>query len=295
MSSEVRVALIGLDTSHTIQFAMRAMDPNCAQEQKVTGMKVTSCLRFETPFQNAQGLDDRQKQLEGWGIPVTLDFDEAVAGCDAIMLTINDPAYHLPYFVKCAGLGKPVYLDKPFADTAANGKAVCKLAAENGVRMFSCSSLRFAPGLIEASAVVPEPKQASIYGALGTAPAGSSIVWYGCHAFEMLERAMGQGAKSVHAVPSPCGVVAVVSYESGAQGVVELIRDCYSYGGSLRARGAEAHYTVDSSRLYHDQLQLIVDFFHGADAPLTLDESMEVMAMLDAAQRSVDSGRAVRL
>jgi len=32
-------------------------------------------LRFATPFQGEDGLDDRQKQLEGWGVTAMLDAD----------------------------------------------------------------------------------------------------------------------------------------------------------------------------------------------------------------------------
>ena len=113
MSGDIKVSLIGLDTSHTIQFAKRMADADCPPELKVDGLRAVSCLRFPTPFQDEEGLDNRQKQLEKWGIPVTRDFEEAVADCDAIMLEINDPTYHVEYFTRCTELGKPVFIDKP--------------------------------------------------------------------------------------------------------------------------------------------------------------------------------------
>ena len=106
MSSKVKIALIGLDTSHSIAF------PEIIKERgDNTPLEVISCLRFETPFQGKEGLDKRQEILEGMGIKVTEDFDEAVAGADALMLEVNDPAYHLEYFSRCATLGKPIFLD----------------------------------------------------------------------------------------------------------------------------------------------------------------------------------------
>ena len=66
---------------------------------------------------------------------VTEDFDTAVADCDAIMIEINDPAKHLEYFEKCAGLGKPIFLDKPFADTLDNAVRIMQIAKENNVRL----------------------------------------------------------------------------------------------------------------------------------------------------------------
>ena len=120
MSKQIRVAIIGLDTSHSTAFPQLMQDPSTPENLQVKELRAVSCMRFETPFQGKEGLDKRQAYLESIGIPVTENFDEAVADCDAIMLEINDPSLHLEYFEKCAPLGKPVFLDKPFADTVEN-------------------------------------------------------------------------------------------------------------------------------------------------------------------------------
>jgi predicted dehydrogenase len=291
VGSEIRVALIGLDTSHSIEFTRRLQDPECPAEQKVEGMRVVSCLRFSTPFQSEEGLDNRQKQLESWGVKVVTDFNEAVADCDAIMLEINDPAYHLEYFMKCADLGKPMFVDKPLADSIENGKLMCKVAKEKGIRMFSSSSLRFASEFMTALGSIPNAKFASIYGPLGAAPAGSAVIWYGVHAFEMLQRAMGRGATGVFARRDKAGVVAVVEYEDNRRGVVELTDEAYFYGGCLRDEENGISYSVDAGAIYSVELDMIVKFFQGAEAPVAIEDTLEVMALLDAADRSTSSGK----
>lgn len=291
MSKEIRIGMVGLDTSHSIAFTKCLQAPDCAPEQHVPGARVVACMRFETPFQGKEGLDDRQKQLEGWGVRVTESFDEAVADCDAIALEVNDPAYHLEYFTKCADLGKPVFLDKPMADSTANARLIAQMAKDKGVRVFSSSSLRYVPALVQAIEAAGEPKYVSTYGPLGKAPAGSSIVWYGVHAFEMLERAMGLGAKSVFARRDSVGVVAIVDYEEGKRGVVELTEGAWSYGGSVRSEKKAVPFTADNALLYPLQLAEVIKFFAGAQPPVTLEDAVEVTAMLDAAERSVSSGR----
>lgn len=291
MSKEIKIGMVGLDTSHSIAFTKCLQAPDCPPAQHVPGARVVACMRFETPFQGKDGLDDRQKQLEGWGVKVTESFDEAVADCDAIMLEVNDPAYHVEYFTKAADLGKPIFLDKPMADTTANARLIAKMAKDKGLRVFSSSSLRFVPALVAAIEAVGEPKYVSTYGPLGKAPAGSSIVWYGVHAFEMLERAMGRGAKSVFARKDSVGVVAVVDYEAGRRGVVELTEGAYSYGGSVRGDKKAVPFTAENALLYPLELTEVVKFFAGAESPVTLDDALEVTAMLDAAERSVKSGK----
>ena len=294
MSNEIRIGMIGLDTSHSIAFTKCLQAPDVPAEQHVAGAKVVSCMRFETPFQAKEGLDERQKQLEGWGVEVTTDFGYAVAECEAIMLEINDPAYHLEYFSKCAKLGKPIFLDKPMADNTANARKIYQIAKENKLKVFSSSSLRFVPALIaaiEAVKAVGEPKYVSTYGPLGKAPAGSSIVWYGVHAFEMLERAMGRGAKGVFARKDSVGVVAIMDYGEGKRGVVELTEGAYSYGGSVRSEKKAVPFTAENALLYPLELTEVVKFFAGAEPPVTLDDALEVTSMLDAAERSVASGK----
>jgi predicted dehydrogenase len=288
---DLKVAIVGLDTSHSIEFSRRMNAPDCDPKMKVNGLKVVSCMRFETPFQNKEGLDARQKQLESWEIKVTESFDECIADCDAIILEINDPAYHLEYFKKVTQLGKPIFLDKPLADTYASGKAICDLAKKNNVRVFSSSSLRFVTAIVEAKKAISEPEFVNVYVALGTAFAGSSVVWYGVHTMEMLQRLMGSGAVSLKATQDEKGVVCFVKYKNGSRGIVELNSGSYIYGGAVRTKGQAHPFVVDMSMAYTLQLIEIAKFFNGEEAPVSMDETLEVMDLLDTAQRSLDSGK----
>ncbi len=289
----INVALIGLDTSHSIQFAKLMNDPECPRELRVSGMRTVSCLRFETPFQDQAGLDERQKQLEGWGVRVTEDFDEAVADCDAIMLEINDPAYHLESFARAAPLGKPVFLDKPLAGSLADGRAILELAGTHGTRVWSGSSLPFADAIKRALAKVPEVSVGHSFGAMGTAPAGDSLIWYGVHSFEMLQKLMGPGARRVSAVENERGVVTVVEYEGGRQGVVESICGMWHYGGRVQGAKGIAQFLVNAKFNYRNLLREVRAFFLGGPPPVAMEVTFEGLAMMAAARQSIESGRPV--
>lgn len=290
MKGELSVSIIGLDTSHAIELPRLLQAPDRPEGLGVSGMRVKRCLRFETPFQNKEGLDQRQKQLEQWGVKVTESFDEAIKDCDALMLEINDPAFHVEYFNRCAGLGKPLFLDKPLADTMAHGDQILAEARKRGTRFFSASSLRFVPQVEEACLRVPQPGCATVYGPLGKAPAGSSIVWYGVHAFEMLQRAMGYGAQKVLTKKDDRGAMVLVRYKDGRRGIVELTEGAWIYGGSLRTQTLAKPFVVDFTRGYSDLLVRIVTFFQGGSQPVAVEATREIMAMLDAAERSLQSG-----
>ncbi|HBC89513.1 MAG TPA: hypothetical protein DCZ94_21460 [Lentisphaeria bacterium] len=291
MPKEINVALIGLDTSHTVEFAKRIQAADCPADQKITGLRASACLRFSTPFQNEDGLNVRQKQLEAWGIRVTTDFDDAVKECDAIMIEINDPSHHLEYFKKCVALEKPIFLDKPLADNIENGLEIVRLAKENKVNAISASPLRFDANLIKTCSEMPKPAQVNVYGPLGRpAPTGSSIVWYGVHAFEMLEKAIGKGASCITVRVDGSGAVAIVDYPDKRRGIVELTKGVYIYGGTLRDSKAAISYSVEAGKFYTGLMKDVEKFFRTGEASFTLEDAVEVMAMLDAADRSFKSG-----
>ena len=104
MSENWKIAIIGLDTSHSTAFPELMQDPKTPENLQIHGIRTVSCLRFETPFQNKEGLDKRQEYLESIGVKVTENFEEAVQDCDAIIIAINDPRCHAEYFEKCASV-----------------------------------------------------------------------------------------------------------------------------------------------------------------------------------------------
>ena len=288
----IKVAIIGLDTSHSVALPQLMQDPET--QDPVKELKATRCLRFPTPFQSEEGQDKRQEYLESIGITVTRDFDEAVSDCDAIMLEINDPAFHLEYFEKCAKLGKPIFLDKPFADSIENASKILQIAKENNVRFFTASSLRFDIDMVEGLAKVNKPISATVWGPVGKAPAGSSIIWYGVHTFEMLNRVMGPGATAVSGSADRDGYVFHVIYADGRRGIVELSRNCWSYGTTCRDAEGKSDTICVTGRVpfYKMLLQEIVKFFKG-EMPVSLENSIEIMAMLSAAEESIQTGRTV--
>ena len=107
MANEIKIAVIGLDTSHSIEFTKRMQAPDCPADMKVDGLRVMTCLAFVTPFQNEEGINTRIKQLEAWGVKITSTLEETVKGADAVMIEIDDPSLHLEYFKKCLFLNEP--------------------------------------------------------------------------------------------------------------------------------------------------------------------------------------------
>jgi predicted dehydrogenase len=282
-----KLGMIGLDTSHSVVFPKLTQGK---EEKVVDKLQVVSCMRFPTPFQTEEGQDQRQKTLEEMGIPVTRSFEEAVRGVDGILLEINDPSFHLEYFEKAAALGLPVFIDKPLADNLENGAKIFRLARKKNVKVWSSSSLRFTPEIVACAAKVKAPTLVHVYGYLGKASSGSSLVWYGVHTFEMLMTLMGGGAKSVFAREDACGVVSIIEYDGGRRGIVECNSIGRKYGGAAQC-GEEAANFLNAGSPYPSLIKALQAFFVDGVIPVPLEETLEIQAMMEAAVKSLESGR----
>lgn len=298
MNEKIKVAFIGLDTSHATAFPGLMLDKETKPESRIESLLPTRCLRFDTPFQDKEGLDKRQSYLENIGVEVGTDFDWAVEGCDAIILTVNDPALHLEYVKKCAALGKPLFLDKPLAGNLADSRKISDIIQRHNTRMFCASALRFDIDFEETLEQGLEVQSAMTWGPVGIAAAGSSIVWYGVHAFEMLERIMGIGAESVTVVNDSRGHLCHVSYPDGKRGMVELTTKVPRYGALLRNDTGNSLLCRVTGRVpcYVRLLHHVEAYFRGDDsAGVAMADSLEIMKMLEAAEISSQTGKTVYL
>lgn len=285
--SEKKIAMIGLDTSHTVVFTKLLQDP---EVRVVDGMRVVKALRFPSAFQSEEGQDGRQADLERLGVTMAASVEEVVEGVDAVFLEINDPALHLGYYEQIASLGLPVFIDKPLAAKVAEGTRIAELAEKHEAPTWSASSLRFIPPLLAARAEIESPKVVHTFGALGKAAAGSDLVWYGVHTVEMLVSAIGTGAQSVRAMQDDSAIVLSVSYPDERRGLVECRRGSFAYGGRLQGEDNIVHFDSLGQSPYAALMKALRGFVVEGEIPVPLAEAQEVLRILEAGEQALASG-----
>lgn len=294
MAKELKIGIIGLDTSHTVAFTKLIQGKDTPAEQKVEGLRVVNAMRFPSPFQNEEGQNQRQADMEALGVTLQKTVSDLARGVDAIFLEINDPALHLDFFRQVAGLGLPVFIDKPLAANLSDAQQILALAAANRTNTWSSSSLRYVRRLVAAKRQITVPPTfCNVFGALGKAAAGSDVVWYGCHVTEMLVTAMGVGAQTVTAVEDPAGVVAVVSYPNNRRAIAEYSRGSYKYGGRIQAGNDVLYFDNTGDVLYYNLLVEIKRWLDTGVVPVPLSESLEVQAIMEAVENSLARKEAV--
>lgn len=288
----MRLGIVGLDNSHCVIFARVLNEPR--DPAHVPGARVVAAYRGGSPsFSMSRNRIDgfTREVTERYAVVLRDSIEELAAEVDAILLESTDGGQHLEQFRRMA-VGKPVYVDKPFATTAADAAEMIRLARESATPLMSCSSLRYAPGLAH---LLPEGERVLSCEAFGHAPIlpdYPGLFWYGVHSAEVLFRFMGRGCRWVRCLPLGGVDLAVGEWSDGRVGVVRGTRFGRSEYGCVVHTDVAARCGVvtEEPQLFSALLRRVLAFFRTRIPPVDLDETFEIMAFLEAANRSKDEG-----
>lgn len=300
-TEELKIAIIGLDTSHAPLFAELLNNPD--HPHHVRGGKVTAAYPGGSPdFELSIGRVDKftAEVRDNSGVPIAQSIQEAAGNADAILLLSVDGRVHLEQFRQIVPYGKPVFIDKPFAVTTRDAKAIYRLAQEHGIPLMSCSSVRWSEGLGRALDSADQGNIIGVdtYGPMELQPTQPGFYWYGIHAADMLYRSMGKGCKEVTVTTNTDHDLAVGVWEDGRVGTLRGNRKGNRRFGALihREQGTE-HVDVyaDGKPYYASMLEEVIHMFQTGAAPIDMTETLEVIAFLEAANESRETGRTVKL
>lgn len=300
-STPLKIGLIGLDTSHVEGFASLlhdAKNPDHVPGGRIVAGFPGGSADFPLSISRVPGYT--QKLRDEHGVTMLGSPREVAAAVDVIIHTTVDGRIHREQFAEIASFHKPVFLDKPFAVTSQDARAIAALARENHTPLFSSSSLRFAGALQTALADKSSGKifGADFFGPLKLQPTQPGFFWYGIHTAEMLYATLGAGCARVRVTATNDHEVAVGTWRDGRIGVIRGNRAGNdSFGGVIHREKSSQWVDVAAGRRPDAGLTVaIMDFFRGGPPPIALDETVELIRFLEAANESRDhAGREVDL
>jgi predicted dehydrogenase len=297
---DLRIGIIGFDTSHVLAFTRLLNDP--ADPYHVPGAKVvagfaSASADIETSISRLEGY--KEEMTRDFGIKLYSTIEEMLPEVDAVLLESNDGRRHLPEVGAVLAARKPVFIDKPLAASYADAKAIAALAQTHNCPVFSSSSLRFDAHI---TALREDAELGAILGCDAYTPAtlevtNPGLFWYGIHGVEILYSFMGTGCRSVSCHSSERLDHVVGIWDDGRVGTVRGAREgIHEYGATVSGANKVAH--TNFSReipIYSQLLQQIIPFFHTGVAPVPLDETLEMMAFMEAALLSERENRTVEI
>jgi len=281
-----RVGMIGLDTGHSIAFTKSLNDPLAVN--KYNGYKVVAAYPKGTD--NIEKWKNRipefTKDVQKHGVEIVGSIEEMLGKVDVVLLTCIDGNKHLEQALPILKAGKPLFIDKPFAASLSDAYKIAEAAKHYNVPIFSSSSLRY----IEGAKEIADGEIGEVMGAEAFSPAKiekhhPDLFWYGVHGVEILFTIMGTGCKSVQRTFTADTDVVVGVWEDDRIGTYRGIRKGIGgYGATVF--GEKSIKVLDNYKGYNPLLVKITEFFDNGISPVSIDETLEIFAFMQAAEES---------
>jgi hypothetical protein len=287
---QMRVGIIGLDTSHAIAFTKLLNDPQPAPE--LAGCRVVVAYPKGSPDieSSVSRVPDYTKQVQEMGVEIVPSIADVIENVDAVLLETNDGRPHLEQVLPVLKARKPVFIDKPIAGSLADALAIFAAAEHFQAPVFSSSSLRygFSTQAVRGGAI-GEVLGCDIYSPCSLEPTHPDLFWYGIHGVEALFTVMGAGCQPVTRANTPDFDVVVGQWNGGRLGTFRGMRAGYRGYGGVAFGSGETH-AVGSNDGYKPLLVEIVQFFRTGKAPVSTRETVEIYAFMEAADESKRQG-----
>jgi hypothetical protein len=291
LAADIRIGIIGTDTSHVIAFSKILNDPK--HPDFIPGARIVAAYKGGSKDieSSANRVDKYAEELaRDWKVEIVPDIATLLTKVDAVLLESVDGRPHLAQAKQVIAAGKPLFIDKPLASTLEDATEIARLAKAKGVKWFSSSSLRWAkslaplaqPGLKGAVVWGPGPLEEHHYLELG---------WYAIHATEMLFTLLGQGCETVTRTYSSEQDEITCRWKDGRIGTVRALRPYSDFGAVVFTKDNKIIQTPTKFEYsYVPLVKEFVTFFQTGKTPIDPAETVEIFAFLDAAQKSREQG-----
>ena len=295
-SAEIKVGIIGLDTSHAIAFTKII---NEEKSPEVEGVRVVAAYQWGSKdiVSSTNRYPKYIAQMKEMGVTIVPTSGELIDGSDVVLLETNDGREHLWQAEKVFKAGKPVFIDKPLAHNLRDALAIYELGRKYNAKYFSSSALRY-------GTVVQNARNGK-YGKIRTVALTSPdpleeqgthnyYSWYGIHGFEPFVAVMGTGAEKVSTFRTDEGDVVNVQFRDGRLAQLHLFRSAWSYTGYVMPEKPEDPknpiIVSDGYPGYKPLLLDILKFTRTGVPPFPPEETLEIFKLMEAAEMSAKRG-----
>jgi hypothetical protein len=280
-----RIGMLGLDTGHCMAFtqSLNAADAG----DKYRGYRVTAACPNGTEL-----VEEWKKQIpkitediRGQGVEIVDSIDALLKKVDVVLMTCIDGNKHLELAMPVLKAGKPLFIDKPFTASYRDAAVIVEAAKKYGTPMFSSSSLRYLYGIENVSEQTGQITGASAYSPAYIEPHHPDLFWYGIHGVEILFTVMGTGCKSVRRIYTPNTDIVAGVWDDGRVGEYRGTRKGF-HGYGVTVFGEKSNVLLCKDEGYIPLLAKIAEFYDTKQAPFPVEQTLEIVAFMEAADES---------
>jgi virulence factor len=287
----LKLGMVDFDTSHVVQFSKRLNKKGIEAEQFVDGAEVILGCPGTSKMSPERIPGFTKTMTEECGVKLVDKPEDMLGKVDGIMIESVDGSVHLDRARPFLEAGIPTWIDKPFACSVRDADAIVNLATKKNVPLFSASSLRYAPEIVEVLKSREElgaPVAVEVYGVQGKDPHNPGWFNYGIHSIEMLIALLGPEFKNdIKYVAAGAAEHASGTWAGNAIGSCTLTSKGgsgfgFTYVGEKKTSVAKA----DSSVIYRELLKQIVGFFQTGKSPVPLEETLAIVKYIEAVNKA---------
>lgn len=288
----LRIGMIGLDTSHVPAFAKTINSPTATGD--LTGMQVVAGYPGGTDLPASKDrVEGYTEQLRSMCIEIVDSIPDLLKLVDVVMIESVDGRTHLEEARLVIEAGKPLFIDKPIAASLAETIFIFDLAKKHGVPCFSSSSLRFGKGIAEAhdKAKVGDIVGCATWSPCKIQPGLPDLFFYGIHGVEALYAILGPGCETVTSAHTTDTDMVTGVWKDGRVGTFRGLRKNKTDYGAL-VYGTKSIVQVKPYTGYDSLVLEVARFFKTGKPPVSPEETIEIIAFLEAVDESKRKGGA---
>src|SRR5262249_34949721 len=143
----IRLGVVDFDTSHVVEFTKRFNHKDVAKDQWVEGATVVVGCPGESKIMPERIGGYKKKMTELGGKLVDKPADMIGEG-HGMLTEAQEGGVHYDRPKPFLDKGIPCFIDKPFTCSLTDAKKIAALAKKKKVPVFSASSLRYAPDVV---------------------------------------------------------------------------------------------------------------------------------------------------
>ena len=289
----LRLGIVDLDSSHSVEFSRRFNHAGIDREQWVDGAQVVAAWSGGSVMA-PERISGFQAELESIGIEIVDRRERLMEQIDGVLILSLCGGSHLDRARPFLEAGIPTFVDKPFACSVSDAQQIIELAEDNQTTMLSSSALRFSQEVKESA--IHDKRLGRTTGALTYGPAkrasgNPGLFHYGIHSVELLFELLGDGCETVSTTWTENAEVATGVWADGRIGTVRGNRTgMTSYGFVAYCEEGVVADSVSTRFSYRNLCREIISSFKSGQPTVSHKSSLDVVRFVQASLKSEQSG-----
>ncbi len=239
---------------------------------------------FEVSY--AWGQIDKPNGLTGkewgekYGVEILDSIEEVVEKSDVlIVLSPDNPEKHLELCRLPLASGKPTYVDKTFAPTLAEAKAIFAMAEESGTPCYSSSALYYATEY-----EAPRQKPVDMIDSWGP----GEFEQYSVHQLEPIVSIIHDAPVRVLSIGTAEYPAILVDFEGGQRAKVAVWRTNRGFAMNIGYKDGTGEHVEANSNFWEGCIKSMADFFNHPVPPVPHENTLRIISIIDAGKRAIE-------